>query len=216
MIITTSNKPLCIIGFLESTITQEGMHFFNKVWDDEITVIPPDEFLNLTDKTVYQYVVFFTLDKKQRQQIIGIIEEQNLDCFTYIDKTAVTYLDLETLPAAEIQKIIGKGTVISPFSSVLLNSRLGNHCLIETYCLVSHYVEIGSNVILHSGTMIAGRTKIENNCEFNFKSTVLNALSICEGVEIGAVSTVTKNIDRPGRYIGSIARYVGDIEQFSE
>lgn len=205
MIITDSSKPLRIIGYPNSTITEEGLFFFSKAWQEEIKVITPEEFLEMPNKDDYQYVVFFTLDTQQRIEIINLIETMKLDCFSYVHDTVVTYKDKN-----ELRDIIGRGTVISPYSSVLLNSKIGNHCLIETYCLVSHYCELGDNVILHSGAMIAGRTKIGNNSMFNFKSSALNGLTICDDVEVGALSTVTKDITQPGRYVGTVARYIGE------
>jgi acetyltransferase-like isoleucine patch superfamily enzyme len=210
MIITTSNKPIRVIGYPQSTITQEGLHFFSNEWHDEVLVITPDEFLSLPNKHDYQYMVFFTIDTELRIKIISIIEELSLECFSYINDTVVFYKDFKNLPAEEILKIIGHGTIIGPFSTVLINSLIGNHCIIETYCLISHYVQIKNNVILHSGTMLAGRTIIGSNSVFNFKSSVLNALTVCDGVEVGALSNVTKDITVSGRYIGSVARYVGE------
>jgi UDP-3-O-[3-hydroxymyristoyl] glucosamine N-acyltransferase len=58
--------------------------------------------------------------------------------------------------------------------------------------------------------MIAGKTTIGSNSVFNFKSSALNALNICDDVEVGAISNVTKDITIPGRYIGSVARYMGE------
>ncbi len=134
-----------------------------------------------------------------------------LDCFSGVHDTAVIHSsNIKNLSNKEAFDIIGRGTIISPFSSVMINAKLGNHCILETYCLVSHYCNIGNNVIMHSGTMIAGRTTIGNNCEFNFKSAALNALNICDDVEVGAISTITKDITVPGRYLGSVARYAGE------
>jgi UDP-3-O-[3-hydroxymyristoyl] glucosamine N-acyltransferase len=209
MIITSSNKPLCVIGFASSTITQEGMHFLGKLCDT-VQLITPDEFLNLVDKNKYQYIVLFTLDKVKRLQVIDVIETLGLECFSYVDKTAVTYKDFANIPIEEVRQVFGHGSVISPFSSMLHGSTIGKHTLLETYCLLSHHSTVGNNVIMHSGVMIAGRTSIGNNCEFNFKSAVLNALNICDDVEVGAISTVTKDIIQPGRYIGTVARYVGE------
>jgi UDP-3-O-[3-hydroxymyristoyl] glucosamine N-acyltransferase len=216
MIITSSTKPIRIIGFANSTITQEGVYFLSAEYSGEIAIVTPDEFLVSTDKNNYQYVIFFTLDAKKRKEVIKIVEELNLDCLTYIHDTVVLYKDFKKLSVNEINEFVGQGTVICPFSSVFLNATIGKHCLIESYCLISHYVNLADNVILHSGTMIAGRTNIGSDCVFNFKSSVLNALTICDGVEIGALSNVTKNIDIPGRYIGSIARYVGEKVPFDE
>jgi acyl-[acyl carrier protein]--UDP-N-acetylglucosamine O-acyltransferase len=214
MILTKSNKPLCVIGIAQSTITQEGLYFFPKYWKGEIILRTPEEFIEMSNKDDYQYLVFFTLDVEKRIKIINLIENMKLDCFSVIHETVVIYKDLQTTPIDELLEIVGHGTVISPYSTVLINSKIGKHCLIETYCLVSHYVELGDNVILHSGTMIAGRTKIGENSVFNFKSSALNALSICAGTEVGAMSNVTKDITVPGRYIGTIARYAGDKLEF--
>jgi UDP-3-O-[3-hydroxymyristoyl] glucosamine N-acyltransferase len=210
MIIRQSDKPIKVIGFENSTITQEGVHFLSTEFNGEITIISPDDFISLTNKNDYQYLVFFTLDIEKRKEIINIIKNQNLDCISFIHNSALIYKDLKNTPTNEIFKIIGNGTVICPFSSILLNSKLGNHCLIEAYCLVSHYCTLGDNVILHSGTMIAGKTTIGSNSVFNFKSSALNALNICDDVEVGAISNVTKDITIPGRYIGSVARYMGE------
>ena len=40
------------------------------------------------------------------------------------------------------------------------------------------------------------------------KSSVLNKLIITDNVVLGAFSNLTKNIDRPGHYVGSKARLV--------
>ena len=215
MIIKKNNKPIRVIGFEKSTITQEGVYWLSSEYLGEIVVITPDDFLGMTDKDEYQYLVFFTLEVEKRKEVISVVEKLNLDCVTFIHPSAVVYKDLTNLNIDEIYKIVGKGSVISAFSSVLLNSKLGNHCLIEAYCLVAHYCTLGDNVILHSGTMIAGKTTIGSNSVFNFKSSALNALNICQDVEVGAISTVTKDITVPGRYIGSIARYVGERTPFN-
>ena len=210
MLITASNKPLRIIGIANSTITQEVLSFLPAQTTIDYMLITPTEFLALPNKRDYQYLVFFTLDFELRKAIIDIIETMQLECFSGVHETAVIYADIANLSCREVFDIIGHGTIISPFSSVMLNAKLGNHCILETYCLVSHYCTIGNNVIMNSGTMIAGKTIVGDNCEFNFKSAALNALSICSNVEVGAISTVTKDITVPGRYIGSVARHVGE------
>lgn len=216
MILKANNKPLRIIGIPQSTITQEGEHFI-RVQDGYIgdfKIITPDEFLALTNKSDYQYLCMFTLDTAKRIYIINLLDSMNLDCFTYIHNSSVLFKDLESMPYNDAIKIVGRGTFIFGFTAILLNSKIGNHCIIEAYCLISHYCELKDNVIMHSGVMIAGKTTIGANSCFNFKAAVLNAITICDDVEVGAISTVTKDITRPGRYIGSVARYVGERIQF--
>jgi len=45
---------------------------------------------------------------------------------------------------------------------------------------------------------------------FGFKSSVINKINITNNVTLGAFSRATKNINKPGRYVGTIARYVGE------
>ena len=45
---------------------------------------------------------------------------------------------------------------------------------------------------------------------FMFKSSVLNRLKITDNVTLGSFSNLTKNADKQGRYVGTIARFVKD------
>lgn len=202
MILTESNKPLRMIGIKQSSMTVDAAYAVTREFSGDFAVIEPDEFLALADRTQYQYMVMFTLDEKLRKEIIDIIENDQLECFTAIHDSVIV--------CGNPREMVGHGTFICAFSSVLINSKVGKHCIIELYCLISHYSEVGDNVIMSPGVMIAGRTKIGSDCLFNFKSSVLNSLTICDGVEIGALSHVTKDITKPGRYIGSVARYAGE------
>jgi acetyltransferase-like isoleucine patch superfamily enzyme len=204
-----NSKPICLIGYNESTITQEARFFISKEFSGEIIVLSPDKFINLEDKTVYQYIVAFTLDTNKRIEVINIIESLMLDCITYIHQSVVCYND-------NLDEIIGHGTFIAPHSTVLLNAKIGKHCIIEANCLISHYTELGNNVQLHSGVLIAGKTSVGNNSVFNFKSTIINALTLCDDIELGATSTITKSILQPGYYVGSPARRIGDRKIFVE
>jgi acetyltransferase-like isoleucine patch superfamily enzyme len=198
-LINSNDKPLLLIGYTESSITQEILYNYLKVYKNT-TIVSPSEFYNIKDKTSYQYFVAFSLDSELRKQIIDFIESNNLFCFSYVDKTASVY-------DTNLSNFLGHGSAIGLYSSVLLHAKIKKHCIIEPYCLISHYTELGNNCILHAGTMIAGKTKIGNNCLFNFKSSVLNKLTICDDAEVGAFSSVTKDIIKPGKYIGTPARF---------
>ena len=163
MLIAKQDKPIAMIGFEQSTLTLEM--YYGVLADTKIPtkIITPAEFIDLEDKTQYQYAVAFSLEIELRKRVIALIKELNLDCITYAHDSIYLYDDLD--------KIAGKGTFIAPFSSILLGAKLGEHCIIEAYCLVSHYAELKENVILHAGTMIAGKTLIGENSMFNFKSS---------------------------------------------
>jgi carbonic anhydrase/acetyltransferase-like protein (isoleucine patch superfamily) len=202
-----NNKPIRVIGFPESAMTQEMYYFISEEFAGESKIILPDDFLSLSNIDDYQYFVGFSLDIFVRAQIIDLIEQKNLDCVSYVHDTVVYY-------NKDVKSWLGQGSWIGPFSTILINAKIGKHCIIEPHCLIAHYSEIKDNVILHVGTLIAGKTTVGENSVWNFKSTALNALDICGGIEVGATSTITKNIKQPGHYVGTPARRVGDRKIF--
>ncbi|CAB4133703.1 WbbJ Acetyltransferase (isoleucine patch superfamily) [uncultured Caudovirales phage] len=195
----SNNKEMMMIGFPESTLTQEAAFFVGQELQSKMHIISPDEFFAIQNKHEYQYGVAFNQDLEKRQQVIDIINELDLDCVRYMHDSVVCY-------EKDIKKVIGRGTFIAPFSTILMGATLGDFCAVETYCLISHHVKIGNNVMLHSGTMIAGRTTIGDNCVFNFKSAALNKLTVGDNVMVNAISTLTKDALESGVYIGSPAR----------
>jgi acetyltransferase-like isoleucine patch superfamily enzyme len=198
--ITENNKPIKVIGYSESSMVESVMNMILAKTQNTIEVIIPEVFLNLENKFDYQYLVAFCIDTELRKKICEEIDNLNLDCITYVDDTSLVSNTCT----------LGKGVAIGPFSSTLYETHIGNHCWIESYCLVAHHVHLGRACVLHSGVAIAGKTIIGENCTFKFKSSVLNHLSIVDDVTVGAFSNVTKDITKPGRYVGSIARYIGE------
>lgn len=194
--IIKNDKPLKIIGYAESMLTQDSMYYGKNFVNEDISIMTPDEFKNLKSKDDFQYFIGFALDLKEREQTIDLLDEYDSDCVTFIHETASVHEGA----------VIGKGSCVANFSTVMQGAVLGKHCFIETYCLVSHNTTIGNNCMLHSGTMIAGKTTIGKNCMFNFRSGVMNKLDICDNTVIGAFSNVTKSIEAPGVYVGSPAR----------
>lgn len=191
-----NEKPLKIIGYSESMLTQDSMYYGKNFVNDDVSIMTPQEFKNLQSKDDFQYFIGFALDLKEREQTIDLLDEYDSDCVTFIHETASVHEGA----------VIGKGSCVANFSTIMQGAVLGKHCFVETYCLVSHNTIIGNNCMLHSGTMIAGKTNIGKNCMFNFRSGIMNKLDICDNTVIGAFSNVTKNIDTPGVYVGTPAR----------
>lgn len=198
--IIENNKPIKFIGYSESSAIETALTFVAKESQNTIEVITPEDFLTLSNKSDYQYLVAFCLDVELRKIVCDEIDNLDLDCITYVHDSCLV-CDTCTL---------GKGVLIGAFSSALYLTHIGNHCWIESYCLVAHHVNLGRSCVMHSGVAIAGKTTIGENCTFKFKSSVLNNINITDDVTIGAYSNVTKDITKPGRYLGSIARYVGE------
>lgn len=201
-------QTIRIIGYPESSMTQEFYHHISNEKNVSVEIITPDEFVNKSKQNLqgFSYMMSATLDKQLRFKVINQLDD--LDCAIYVHDTVIFPGPMSDIQL--VKKIIGKGSFIGPLTFIMLNSIIGKHCILEAGSGISHYVQIGNNVIVHPGVLIAGRALIGNNCEFNMKSSTLPKIEICDDVCVGALSNVTKNITVPGMYAGTIARRVGD------
>ncbi len=209
--ILANKQSIKLIGFSESSITQAFQLFTSQEFAGNVELITPDQFEKLKDKKNYSYMVAFTLDQKKRIEIINLIEKQNLDCAIYIHDSVFTAFERD-----QIEKIIGAGTFIFPNATLMFDVSIGKHCIIEPYALIGHHVSVDDNCHISIGTLIAGKTKIGKNCQFKMRSTILPRLTICDQVELGAVSTFSKNVLHSGRYVGTPARRISDSINFNE
>jgi UDP-3-O-[3-hydroxymyristoyl] glucosamine N-acyltransferase len=195
--IIANNKPIRIIGYSQSSMTQEFVNEITKTHQCE--VIAPDDFLlDINDQ--YQYIVAISVDFTERKQIVRILDEEHLDLITVIHDT--------TLVGAKPPATIAPGSFIFPFCDVALGSTIGRHCIIGPYNLIGHYSQVGNNCITRPNVIISDKSVVGNNCVFNIRSTVINKAHIVDDVEIMGLTNVIKNIDEPGRYIGSTAKKV--------
>ena len=198
--------PLKVIGYKQSAITQQLYDFYTLIDKRERELITPDEFFALENKQDYQYVVAFNKDDQERLQVIYELRGLELNTPSFIHEQHYT-------SNFDYQSYIGKGTIIFPYVT-LQECVIGDFCIIESQCILPHDVIIKDNVHLHLNTIVGGRTTIDENCTLNLRVTVLPNLYICQDVEIGATSTVSKDINKSGMYAGTVARRVGDKRGF--
>lgn len=117
---------------------------------------------------------------------------------------------------------IGARTFVGPFVEVQRGATIGDDCRIQSHAFICDLVTIGNNCFISHGAMFIndlfqigapakGRmdlwksTRIGNNVSVGTNATIL-PVNICDNVVIGAGSVVTKDITRPGIYVGNPAR----------
>jgi acyl-[acyl carrier protein]--UDP-N-acetylglucosamine O-acyltransferase len=193
-----NSKPIRIVGYAESSMTQEFVNEISKT--HTVEVVAP---VNFEPNNDYQYIVAVTFDLEERRQIIDAVDQHGLDLVTVVHDTSL----IGSNPPAKI----GAGTFVFPFSTVALGAQTGRHCIIGPYNLIGHYSRLGDNCITRPGVTISDKSTVGNHCIFNIKSTVTNKVTITDNVSIMGLSNVVKDIDQPGRYAGSSARRVGDF-----
>jgi len=119
---------------------------------------------------------------------------------------------------------IGANCFIGPFVEIQKHVIIGHNTKIQSHSFVCELVSIGSHCFIGHGVIFindlfkeggpAGgdkskwrHTKIGNRVSIGSNATILPVI-ICDNVVIGAGSVVTKNIEKPGTYIGNPAKKI--------
>lgn len=113
------------------------------------------------------------------------------------------------------------GVFVGPFVEIQSNVQVGANTKIQSHSFICEFVKIGSECFVGHGVMFindtfsngkpAGgnkelwkKTTVGNRVSIGSNATIL-PVNICDDVVIGAGAVVTKNIDKPGTYIGNPA-----------
>ena len=122
---------------------------------------------------------------------------------------------------------IGNNCFIGPFVEIQKKVSIGNNTKVQSHSFICELVTIGAHCFIGHGVMFINdlfsgggpamgnqslwkSTEIGNNVSIGSNATIL-PVSICSNVVIGAGSVVTKNITKPGIYIGNPAKFLRSI-----
>ena len=124
-------------------------------------------------------------------------------------------------PANLYNCTLGDNVFVGPFVEIQGHTRIGNDSKIQSHTFICEYVTIGERCFIGHGVMFAndmfregkpnadreswGRIVIGNDVSIGSGATIL-AVSICDGVVIGAGSVVTKSITEKGVWAGNPAK----------
>ena len=67
---------------------------------------------------------------------------------------------------------------------------------------IAHNCDIGENCLITAKFAVAGSSKIGDRCVFGGRVSLNDHIELTNDVQIGALSGVTKSIDKPGTYAG--------------
>jgi len=135
----------------------------------------------------------------------------------------VTYGDNVTVyePTNLYDCTLGNGVFVGPFVEIQGNTHIGDDSKIQSHAFICEYVTLGKRCFIGHGVMFAndmfregkpnadrgswGHITLGNDVSVGSGATIL-AVSICDGVVIGAGSVVTKSIVEKGVYAGNPAK----------
>ena len=119
---------------------------------------------------------------------------------------------------------IGNDCFVGPFTEIQKKVSIGNRVKVQSHAFVCELVTIGDDCFIGHGVMFVNdlfskggpaggdqslwkETHIGNHVSIGSNATIL-PVSICDNVVIGAGAVVTKDIKKPGVYIGNPAKFL--------
>ena len=109
-----------------------------------------------------------------------------------------------------IESVIEAGVMVGHYAHIGPAARIGRGAIINTGGIVDHETQIGDFAHVSINATVAGRCRIGANVTIGAGATVIDGINIADGVTIGAGATVTRDIVRPGTYVGTPARPIGN------
>jgi UDP-3-O-[3-hydroxymyristoyl] glucosamine N-acyltransferase len=117
-------------------------------------------------------------------------------------QTKNKYVKIEQLGGLKIGKNVEIGANCTIDRGALDDTEIHNGVILDNLIHIAHNVVLGENSAIAASCAIAGSTKIGKNFKMGGLSGVLGHLEICDDVQVGAHTLITKNITESGNYIG--------------
>lgn len=106
--------------------------------------------------------------------------------------------------------IVGLGSIVAPNAVLMTNVQIGRSVLINVGATISHDTVIGDFSTVSPGVHIGGNCNIQDGVFLGIGATVIQGVQIASGSYIAAGAVVTKDITKPGTYLGIPAAYAND------
>lgn len=134
-------------------------------------------------------------DNVLRQQLVG---DASLPFTTLISPTA----SIGRLSVVHVASLVAHHAHVGPSASI------GRGAIINTGAIVEHESIVGDFSHVAVNATVGGRSRLGRRVLVAAGAVVINGMSVCDDVLIGAGATVVADITESGTYVGSPARRV--------
>lgn len=128
----------------------------------------------------------------------GLIGDASLPFVTLISPTA----------SIGRQSVVGMAVLIAHHAHVGPSAAIGMGAIINTGAIVEHESVVGDFSHVAVNAAVGGRSRLGRRVLLGAGAVVINGISVCDDVLIGAGSTVVADILEAGTYVGSPARRI--------
>lgn len=146
---------------------------------------------------------------KAEELVIAVGDSRLREKFAFQLGPLMSYFQL-IHPLASIGEdvSIGLGAQVMQFSAVTSNITIGDFPIINIYAGIGHDCIVGDYFTASPRSTLASNNIVGHHVSLGVGASVLPGVAICDDVIIGAGSVVTKNITKPGTYVGMPARKI--------
>lgn len=103
---------------------------------------------------------------------------------------------------------IGEATFLARHAHVGPLTRIGRGVILNTGSITDHESVVGDFSHISVNATVAGRCRIGRRVMLGAGATVIDAVTVCDDVTIGAGAAVVADITEPGTYVGVPARRI--------
>lgn len=101
---------------------------------------------------------------------------------------------------------VGEGALLSPFSTLTSNIRIGRHFHLNLYSYVEHDCVVGDFVTFAPAVRCNGNVTIGDGAYIGSNAVIRQGLTIGENATVGMGAVVTKNVPAGEIWVGNPAR----------
>ena len=112
------------------------------------------------------------------------------------------YVKIKQLGKLKIGKNVEIGANCTIDRGAIDDTEIHDGVILDNLVHIAHNVIIGENSAIAASCAIAGSARIGKNFQMGGLSGVLGHLDVCDNVTVGAHTLITKDITKPGNYIG--------------
>jgi UDP-3-O-[3-hydroxymyristoyl] glucosamine N-acyltransferase len=158
------------------------------------------------DCEIHPNAVIYDRMKLGNRVVIGAGSVIGFDGFGYVPMGDGVYHKIPQIGIVILEDDVEIGANTTIDRATVAETRIRKGVKLDNLVQIAHNVDVGENTVMAAQSAIAGSTKIGRQNIFGGQAGVTGHIETTENVIVGAQSGVSKNITKPGLYMGSPAR----------